>query len=207
MTNDLVGNFLTVFIAENEGQEIDLTGAYGPQSPDLIAAYISALIGRHWAFPYPYASDLWEDAAGSMTPEFERIQRNEPLQRGDVVVFEPQGSPYGTVGIIVAPIKGYDGRLIDVFTQNPGPARVMPMLTHEILGGWRLTAGAERVKEFDEYAKRVDPFFTWSPGDGAECGHTEVVTPKQARHYRRQTRRQQVRSFLARLADSVRGRK
>lgn len=78
--------------------------------------------------------------------------------------------------------------------------------------------GAECIKAYDEYAKKVfkqagDPgmrrgdIAVFGCGDGDEYGHTEIITTRQARHYRRQTRMRRVRSFLARLADSVRGRK
>ena len=78
------------------------------------------------------------------------------------------------------------------------------------------TEGEECVKLFDRYAMQRfgDPkpgdIIAWT-SDGAahygQYGHVELITPKQAQHYRRQTLRHRVRLFLARLADSVRGRK
>lgn len=47
----------------------------------------------------------------------------------------------------------------------------------------------------------------WTSDGSAQYGHVEIMTAQQARHYRSQTLRHRVRLFLARLADSVRGRK
>jgi hypothetical protein len=177
--SDYVDKVLTDFVAEYEGKSIDLTGAYGPQSPDLIAAYISNLIGRRWTFEYPYAVDLWEDINRTMRPEFKRVTAWQ-TKRGDIGVFK-QANGIGTVGILgdVVPDKSWK---LTVFTQNPGPAGVISLGAEDLLGAWRLTEGAECAALATEYAR------------GLPITQPFGAPPAEPR------------SFLARLADSVRGK-
>lgn len=242
--SDYVDRIFAGFIAETEGREIDLTGAYGPQSPDLIIAYIQALTGSGWIFEYPYTVDLWDDRNGSMV-DFERVA-DWQFMPGDIGVFK-QSNGIGTLGILTgihAP-----GRF-KVYTQNPGPAGMTSLRAEDLLGAWRLTAGAECKAIATEYAAKYGPDpAEWRPeydawvekflrpsvagtpvvtvstpalpephwlkvaateqrrGDIAvwkyepnnPYGHVEIVPDRRWRV--------RLRSFLARLADSVRGRK
>ena len=149
---EYVDRVVADFVAQYEGAEIDLTGAYGPQSPDLIAAYISALLGRNWDFDYLYAADLWRDAWGIMARDFERIEDGQ-FEVGDVLVFDRTHNGTGTVGVYLGP-GDYDD-LVGVFSRLPGRARRMNIRRSTLLGCYRLTAGAECVKAVDEYVAKL----------------------------------------------------
>ena len=99
---------------------------------------------------------LWEDREGAMQPGFERIERDAPLQRGDVLVYDAVNG-YGTVGIFTAPAVGYLG--VYMFTQNPGPARIIGIeingAQNTMLGAWRFTAGAECIALAGTYADKL----------------------------------------------------
>jgi hypothetical protein len=188
--SDYVDRIFAGFIAETEGRAIDLTGAYGPQSPDLIVAYIQALTGSGWRFEYPYAVDLWEDSRGSMRRDFERVE-DWQFKSGDIGVFK-QTNGIGTLGILTgihAP-----GRF-KVFTQNPGPAGMTSLRVEDLLGAWRLTAGAECKAIATEHAARHVDLSNLPPATWVKQADLESTGEPRRR------------SFLARLADSVRGRK
>jgi len=136
------------------------------------------------------------DYVDAMRPEFERVTDGR-FSRGDVAVFD-QPNGVGTVGVVIAPTWPGD-TLVDVFTQNPGPARVMTLMTRDLLGAWRLTAGAECKAIATEYARHRDLL----PPDAINV-EQETVKGYPITTY---ARRAGKRSFLARLADSVRGRK
>lgn len=153
MTSEYVEKVLDRFIEQYQGKSIDFDGAYGPQSPDLIAAYMAALTGRERPYPYAYALDLWPDITGHMEAAgFERVVGD--YERGDILVFGDAGG-IGTLGIYTDPGSDYFPGL-NMFTQNPGPARIIHVNPdsplRRLLGAWRLTAGAECVKVYDEWA-------------------------------------------------------
>lgn len=227
-TSAYVDEVLRKFITRHEGQYLDHSHVYGPQAPDLIEHYLTELLGRPWQFRAGLASRLWDDAAGAMK-DFERVERGAPLRAGDVLVFDAKLGGPGTVGIYVRP--GSRVGSVQMFTQNPGPAKVIDILVdgtlNQLLGAWRLTAGAECRIMADKFAAQlyaepsgaapVDPWIAeqqqaMNPQpleviyddavprgqvilmqnaptnpDSPSYGHVEIVTGKQARHYRRQT--------------------
>jgi hypothetical protein len=199
-TSEYVKGKLAEFIDEYEGAEIDVDGFFGAQSPDLAAAYIGRLLGRDWIFPYPAAVDLWEDPLQVMVGNFERVA-DWGFETGDLAVFDKtHGSGFGTVGIITGKATSFG---LEVFTQTPGPARKMTLSATSMLGAWRLSAGAECVRAYDEYAAwhsvpapKVEGWGVWSGNEGEQLGHVEIITKRQARHYRRQTLNARLRAFF-----------
>lgn len=151
-----VDEVLARFIRRHEGQYLDHSHAYGPQSPDLIEYYLTDLLGRPWQFRAGIAAHLWDDPQGIMTPDFEKVHRHEPLRRGDVLVFDGING-YGTVGIYDRP--GSRVGSVCMFTQNPGPAKVVDVLRdgtlNQLLGAWRLTADAECRIVTDRFAEQL----------------------------------------------------
>lgn len=163
MTNSsYVDGVLKKFIARHEGQYLDHSHAYGPQSPDLIEYYLTDLLGRPWQFRAGLAVGLWDDLHGVMK-DFERIERGPQTQvsvdfrPGDVLVFGAALEGPGTVGVYVRP--GSRVGSVQMFTQNPGPAKVVDIMAdgalNKLLGGWRLTAGAECKIIADKFAAQL----------------------------------------------------
>jgi len=160
--SDYVDGVLQKFIARYDGQYLDHSHAYGPQSPDLIEYYLTELLGRPWQFRAGAAALLWEDWQAVMT-DFERIERGPQkqvsvdFQPGDVLVFSGGMGDFGTVGIYVRP--GSRVGSVQMFTQNPGPAKVIDIMAdgyvHKLLGGWRLTYGAECRIMVDKFAQQM----------------------------------------------------
>lgn len=156
MTNSsYVDGVLDRFIARHEGQYLDHSHAYGPQSPDLIEYYLTELLGRPWQFSAIAAAHLWRDVEQTMK-DFERVERGAPLRRGDVLVFDG-GDGFGTVGIYERP--GSRVGSVCMFTQNPGPAKIVDIMRdgtlNRLLGAWRLTAGAECKIMVDKFAAQL----------------------------------------------------
>jgi len=156
-SSDYVDGVLRKFIARHDGQYLDHSHAYGPQSPDVIEYYLTELLGRPWQFRAGFASRLWDDPQGVMAPDFERVERDQPLRPGDVLVFGAKLDGPGTVGIFVRP----GGRVgsVQMFTQNPGPATTVDIMRdgtlNTLLGAWRLTYAAECKIIADKFAAQL----------------------------------------------------
>ena len=149
---DYVKGKVADFIERHDGKVIDLSGAYGPQSPDLIAAYIEHLTGKPWRFEYPAALDLASDEGDTMK-DFERVT-DWQLQTGDIAVYGPPVGieHFGTLGILTGQNHMHG---VEVFTQAPGPAGTASFPVSSILAVWRLKAGAECVALADRYAEQL----------------------------------------------------
>lgn len=131
-----------LFAGEITGPAIDLDGMYGPQSPDLVVAYVRAMLGTNWQWPGTtvWASQLMD--APEMNNLFVRLPKDAEWEVADIAVFGPGQfiSMAGTVGVVMrdkvadpAPVKD-----IVVLTQTPGPAGVMLLPAASALGFWRL---------------------------------------------------------------------
>jgi hypothetical protein len=129
-----------LFFDSVAGQSLDIDGAYGAQSPDLIVAYIRWLTGTDWAWPnLPYAYQIIDHEP--MEAMFDRIAPYDAYQLGDIGVFKGFGvSQFGTVGIMMRDQlqDRHLPRMVTVFTQNPGPAKQTYLSSHSISGFWRL---------------------------------------------------------------------
>lgn len=160
--SDYVDEVLDRFIDRHEGQYLDHSHAYGPQSPDLIEYYLTDLLGRPWQFRAGAASNLWSDHAVDMD-DFVKVGRDEPLRKGDVLVFDAPAGGFGTVGIYVSP--GSRVGSVNMFTQNPGPAKVVDILRdgtlNRMLGAWRLSYGAECKIIADKFAEQLHDRGRW----------------------------------------------
>lgn len=189
-SSSYVDEVLAKFIRRHEGQYLDHSHAYGPQAPDLIEYYLTDLLGHPWQFRAGAAVDLWEDRQGAMA-DFERIERGPQKQvsvdfrPGDVLVFKG-GQGFGTVGIYVRP--GSRVGSVQMFTQNPGPAKVIDIMVdgyvNQLLGGWRLTHGAECKAMTSKFAAQLGYDPTCPAGDlsGYEA-YTWPGATEQVRDY------------------------
>lgn len=118
MTKEYIAAKLAEFMKKNTGKGLDLTGTYGFQSPDLAAAWMTALSGRP-VVPAWHAKELigrkldgwrWHDVASGSTPE-----------PGDLLVWDGEPGGVGAAGYgHVAIFLSADEDLF-VFTQSPGP--------------------------------------------------------------------------------------
>lgn len=118
MIRDYVKTRLAAFVHDNTGKILDLTGAYGGQSPDLAAAWISYLSPKP-VTPSWHAAELAEKGF----PEWEwyAADGGDLPEPGDLLVWAGKGanptvSPYGHAAIFLAADED-----LFVFTQSPGP--------------------------------------------------------------------------------------
>jgi hypothetical protein len=82
--------------AHYQTEGVDLTGAYGPQSPDLITAYIREF-QPGWMYKVGTARDLWT-FPGAMPAGWEQV--GVPA-RGDIAVIEAsEREPFGNLGVV-----------------------------------------------------------------------------------------------------------
>lgn len=153
--SDYVDEVLDRFVTRHQGRYLDHSHAYGPQSPDVIEYYVEALLGRPWQFRAGFAARLWDDPQADME-DFVKIQRDEPLRKGDILVFD--GATTGTVGIYTGP--GSRVGSVQMVTQNPGPVDVIDIMrdgyVHRLLGAWRLTEEAECKAMADRFAEQLN---------------------------------------------------
>lgn len=96
--------------AHYQTEGVDLTGAYGPQSPDLITAYIREF-QPGWMYKVGTARDLWR-FPGAMPAGWEKV--GVPA-RGDIAVLEDD--QFGNLGIVA---NGNNSE-VNVLTQFTSP--------------------------------------------------------------------------------------
>lgn len=99
-----VANVLDLFLMEWLGTRgPDLDGVYGPQSTDLVAAYVREF-KPEWNWTLGHAGEL-ADKPWALSPAFQAVPAG---QRGDIVVFRASPvMPFGNVGIVtdVTPLR------------------------------------------------------------------------------------------------------
>jgi hypothetical protein len=122
------------FIAEHHGGPgVDLDGAYGPQSPDLITAYIRQF-QPGWMFRLGAAAKLWNQHA--MPAGFIAIPAGKNVwpERGDILVTPATAlEPFGNVGVVA----GTEAAGARVLTQTPEGCRFHTYPLNYPAGYWR----------------------------------------------------------------------
>lgn len=131
------------FFDKHEGKTVG--DHFGAQSPALVEAYISELIGRPFHHSAATAVNWW------FTPDvisagFSRVSSLRDIRRGDVVVFvgsSPADEGTGTVGIASGP--AFEScYAVPTFTQGPKPSRVMDLPGRDFIGAFRFALAEPR---------------------------------------------------------------
>ncbi|UGL61951.1 endolysin [Arthrobacter phage EastWest] len=104
------------FVGDHEGSFVTTHESYyGPQSTQIVEAYVTQLAGMRWHWREKHAKDLLD--VGRPLAWFREITDIAELRLGDIVALHGHDtSEFGTVGIFF----GQDDKeFVQVFTQNP----------------------------------------------------------------------------------------
>lgn len=116
----------------------DFDGAYGSQCVDLFRYYHRDVVGDKQIGPVGGGKNIWINQG--MNRAYNRIQKNQRAQQGDVVVFDGSwGSGYGHVGIVLED-KGGQLKIINSNSSTVGngkPTNIVTVRKNGLLGYWR----------------------------------------------------------------------
>ena len=117
---------VNAFVNQWNGRGIDYDGYYGAQCMDLYAQYVRDVVGGKNT-PTGAAKNLW--SLHALDGDFTRVTGQGI--KGDVAIWDGrQGGGYGHVAIVLRD----NGSSLQIFSQNPGPARIMTLSKAGLLG-------------------------------------------------------------------------
>lgn len=141
---------LAEFVAHNLGRAVDRDGAFGPQAPDLIDAWIETLTGVDMSNAF-HAADYWKRGL----PAFDRIVYGDghKVRPGDILIWSGDPGSYGTLGYGMAGIAtatepaDKTPTTIPYLGQNAAPTAFIMGSRDGLLGGLRLGRFTELALE------------------------------------------------------------